>query len=107
MKKIIVLIIAAFLISVAIAQSINTAAVEARKPVVCDDSKKIYEELINSEYSEKPVWGGVADNTKFVLLINKDTGTWTLIEFNKSTSCILGFGEGSMILDLEKKKLHL
>ena len=104
MKKLIILIFAAFLITVAIAQS---TAVETKKPVICDDSNTVYEELINGDFAEKPVWGGASENTKFVLLINKDTGTWTLIESNKTTSCLLGFGQGSLILDLGKKKQSL
>lgn len=101
MKKLITIIIATLLTTVAIAQS---TAFERKKPVVCDDTKKIYNELVNGEYAERPVWGGEGENTKFILLVNKTTGTWTLIEFLKDTSCILGVGEGSVILDLDKKK---
>ncbi len=96
--------IATLLITVAIAQS---TAVEKKKNVVCDDTKKMYNELVNGEYAEKPVWGGEGENSKFVLLVNKKTSTWTLIEFLNDTSCVLGVGEGSVILDLEKKKQSL
>jgi len=101
MKKLITILIAALLTTAAIPQS---TAVEKKKTVICDDTKTMYNELVNGEYAERPVWGGENENSKFVLLINKKTGTWTFIEFVKDTSCVLGVGEGSIILDLEKKK---
>jgi hypothetical protein len=103
MKKLITILVAALLTTAAIPQS---TAVEKKKTVICDDTKTMYNELVN-EYSERPVWGGDGENSKFVLLINKKTGTWTFIEFVKDTSCVLGVGEGSLILDLEKKKPSL
>ena len=102
MKKLITILVAALLTTAAIPQ-----ATQAKKNVLCDDTKKMYNELVNGEYAEKPVWGGEGENSKFVLLINKQTGTWTFIEFVKDTSCVLGVGEGSFILDLEKKKSSL
>ena len=104
MKKLITVLIAALLTTAAIPQS---TSVERKKTVICDDTKKMYNELVNGEYAERPVWGGEGENTKFILLVNKTTGTWTLIEFLKDTSCVLGVGEGSVILDLEKKKQSL
>jgi hypothetical protein len=100
MKKLIILFFAALLIVVAIAQA---TPVEKRKNVICDDTKTLYNELVNGEYAERPVWGGDSEKSQFVLLVNKETGTWTLIEFVKDTSCILGVGEGSLILDLKPR----
>lgn len=104
MKKLIILLFATLLVVVAIAQA---TPVEKKKNVICDDTKTIYNELINGEYAERPVWGGDGEKSQFVLLVNKKTGTWTFIEFVKDTSCVLGVGEGSFILDLEKKKQSL
>ena len=101
MKKLIKLLFASLLLVVAIAQA---GPVKVMKPVLCDETKKVYNELVNGEYAEMPAWGGESEKSKFVLLINKETGTWSLIEFHKDTSCIIGEGEGYRILDFEKKK---
>jgi hypothetical protein len=102
MKKLIVILVAALLTTAAIPQY-----TEVKKTVICNDTKTLYNDLVNGEYAERPVWGGEGENSKFVLLINKTTGTWTFIEFVKDRSCVLGVGEGSLILDLEKKKPSL
>lgn len=102
MKKLIILLFTALLITVAIAQS-----TQAKKNVICDDTTTLFNELVNGEFIEKPVWGGQGENSKFVLLINKKTGTWTFIEVIKDRSCILGVGGGSVILDIEKKMQSL
>ena len=104
MKKLIAILVLLMFTAAAIPQS---TSVERKKSVICDDTKKMYNELVNGEYAERPVWGGEGENSKFVLLINKKTGTWTFIEFVKDVSCVLGVGEGSLILDLEKKKQSL
>jgi hypothetical protein len=101
MKKLIVILVAVLLTTAAIPES-----TQAKKNVLCDDTKTMFNELVNGEYAERPVWGGDGENSQFVLLINKKTGTWTFIEFVKDRSCVLGVGEGSLILDLEKKTTH-
>jgi len=102
MKKLIVILVTALLTTAAIPQY-----TEVKKTVICNDTKTLYNDLVNGEYAERPVWGGEGENSKFVLLVNKTTGTWTFIEFVKDRSCVLGVGEGSLILDLEKKKPSL
>ena len=104
MKKLITILVTALLTTAAIPQS---TSVERKKNVLCDDTKTMYNELVNGEYAERPVWGGEGDKTKFILLINKQTGTWTFIEFLNDTSCVLGVGDGSVILDLEKPRTRL
>ena len=102
MKKLIVILVTALLTTAAIPQY-----TEVKKTVICNDTKTLYNDLVNGEYAERPVWGGEGENSQFVLLVNKKTGTWTFIEFVKDRSCVLGVGEGSLILDLEKKKPSL
>ena len=104
MKKLIILFFATLLIVVAIAQA---GPVEVKKTVICEETKKLYNELINGEYAELPAWGGEGEKSKFVLLINKETTTWTLIEFDRGTRCIIGAGEGSRVLDLPIPKNRL
>ena len=102
MKKLIVILVTALLTTAAIPQY-----TEVKKTVICNDTKTLYNDLVNGEYAERPVWGGEGENSQFVLLVNKKTGTWTFIEFVKDRSCVLGVGAGSLILDLEKKKPSL
>ena len=100
MKKFIAGLLMASVIAFALAQS---APVEIEKKVVCDDTKKIMNTLM-TEYQEYPVWGGQDENTNFSLLINQESGTWTIVQFNKTTTCILGVGENSRAMSFGKSK---
>ena len=103
MKKLIVFLLMASVIAVALAQS---TAVEINKKVVCDDTKTLLDTLLN-EYKESPVWAGTDDKSRYSLLINQETGTWTMIQFDKNTTCILGVGENSRLLNGSKPKITL
>ena len=95
MKKIILSIFVLLLIA---ATATYADPFKVSKPVVCYESSTIYEQLINGEFAELPIWGGNGEQSNFVLLVNNNTKTWTLVEFNKDTSCIIGFGEGFQFL---------
>jgi hypothetical protein len=75
------------------AQSSGPVAIE--KTVICDKTQNVLDVIINGRYQETPMWGGVDDNSRYSLLVNRETGTWTLIQFTKETACILGTGQGS------------
>lgn len=100
MKKLIVFGLMACVIAVALAQS---TAVEINKKIVCDNTKTLLDTLLN-EYHESPVWGGDDDKSKFGLLINQETGSWTIVQFDKDTTCILGVGENSRAISFGKSK---
>ena len=104
MKQLIAAAFAAIFITAAAAQSTKFTI---DRTLVCDDTKKIVNELMNGEYKESPVWGGIDDKTKFMLLVNQSTGTWTIIQFTSGVGCLLGAGDGSKPLSTEKKKLGL
>ena len=60
--------------------------------IVCSDPKQAFETL-TKEYQEKPIWVGVDhDKNKFVLITNKDTGTWTFLRFSAEYACAIGIG---------------
>lgn len=103
MKKLIVFLSMAFVIAVAIAQS---KAVEINKKVVCDDTKTLLDTLLN-QYNESPVWAGTNEKSKFSLLINQETGSWTMIQFDKDITCVLGIGEESRAINFGKSKSTL
>jgi hypothetical protein len=97
MKKTIILLFTTLLVTIA-----QSTPYEIRKKIICEETKILQEEM-RKGFGEYPVWGGQSENTNFVLLLNKDTTTWSLIEFDNDTSCILGHGEGFRILDLIKR----
>lgn len=66
--------------------------VTVEKPVVCDTPKIVIETLTGKEYKEQPFWAGVDENSRYVMLVNEDTGTWSIVQFNKNIACILGTG---------------
>lgn len=67
-------------------------------PISCVLAQPLLE-VIN-KYEERPVWMGDTTNTKtkFVLFVNQDKKSWTLINFtDDQTGCILGAGDASNI----------
>jgi len=77
----------------------NAQPFETRKPVLCDDTKKLIQGLTEN-YNEKPVWTAVnpVDETRFSLFVNSKTGHWTLLQMTPEISCIIGVGEDSKFL---------
>jgi hypothetical protein len=78
----------------------------AKKPVLCDTPDKIIE--IIKSYDEHPYlkFDGVSPSsdgqflkTTIVLGYNKETKTWSLVEFvNENTACIIGNGRGMQLV---------
>ena len=78
----------------------------AQKPIQCSNM----ETLVNmvSKYGEVPTIimdgqtgfpNGVSTPSKFVIAMNPETETWTLIEFvSDEQACVLGSGEGNIAL---------
>jgi len=63
------------------------------KPVVCLPVKTLFSAL-NGKYKEKFYWIGKteSEDSKFALLVNAETHSWTIVEFNNDLACILGTG---------------
>jgi len=105
MKKLIIL--AALLSVFALASSQPVAddftTFRLDKTLVCGSTKRMIGELINGEYKELPAWGGEGEKTRYSLLINQETGSWTLIQFDKDNTCVLGVGEKSKVMNFNKK----
>ena len=64
------------------------------KKVVCADPKTVIEGL-TADSDEQPFWTGVADKTKFILFVNSQTGTWSLVQYDNKIACVLGVGNRS------------
>lgn len=68
--------------------------VTVEKKVVCGETKKVLEELF-VQFEEVPVWTGDEPGSRYGLLINEKTNSWTLIQFNENVTCIIGAGTDS------------
>lgn len=102
MKKLFVAIIITLASTLVFSQSTKFTI---DRTLSCDDTKKIVNELMNGEYKEVPIWGGVDESTKFMLLVNAKTGTWTFIQFTPGVGCLIGAGDKSKLLITDNKKL--
>jgi len=72
------------------------------KKVICDEFDKMIEALTTKGYEEKVTWIGSdkLSNSKYSLLVNEKTGTWTILQYNKEAICIIGAGEKFKMLDI-------
>ncbi len=75
----------------------NAQAFQATKPIICDETQKVIKSLTEN-YKEKPIWLATGEGTKFSLLVNKETGSWTLLQFTAEVACILGVGKDSELI---------
>ena len=64
------------------------------KQVVCDTPSVVINSL-KKDYGETLFWKSKTDDdTLMVIVANMTTQTWTLIEMNKETACVLSSGKG-------------
>ena len=76
----------------------NAQTFQSEKPVVCDvNPEKVIKALIEN-YEENPVWVATGEGAKFTLFVNKDTGSWTLLQFTSEWACIIGIGKNSILM---------
>ena len=66
------------------------------KPVACDATQTVLRTIVE-QFGETPQWRGSnpQQGTTTVLTVNAKTGSWTLIEFNTTTACVIGVGENA------------
>lgn len=79
--------------------------VTLNKPVTCVGSKELLDAIMNSNQPEKPVWTGRDEISRYALFLDEKTGSWTLIQFDDKTGCIIGFGDKSMLIQPKKSGL--
>jgi hypothetical protein len=90
MRTIIALIFA-FAVGAAWAQSTNPAR-QTNWTITCADTEYVLDFL--KEYEERPVLtGNLGRAGKMAMLINTDTGTWTLIGLSERGACIMASGD--------------
>jgi hypothetical protein len=66
---------------------------ELTRTMKCGDAEELTNDLAE-KYGEKMVWSGKDENnSSYVALYkNKDTGTWTLIQYGSKVACVLSSG---------------
>ena len=75
--------------SIAHAQEI----IDLQKPLKCSDAQVVMNYFVDT-HKETPIWVGKSvHNTHITLLMNKETRSWTLIEYDVKLACVLGAGE--------------
>ena len=69
--------------------------VDMQKQIKCSDAQSVMNHfLIN--YQEAPLWVGKTNTgTHITLLVNRETRSWTMIEYDASMACVLGAGDTS------------
>lgn len=75
---------------------VNAQPFTTTKEVQCDKTDKMISILKGKDFEETPIWLGKSDAKapNYSLFVNPETKTWTIIQFGKELSCILGSGEG-------------
>jgi hypothetical protein len=89
-------ITAAFLFCLASSIANAQEVIELNKPLKCGDAQFVMTHFA-TEYGEKPLWVAKdkATSSHITLLVNKETRSWTLLQYDSSIACVLGAGETS------------
>lgn len=99
MNKTVMAFLFCFISSIANAQGI----VELTKPMKCSEVENVMNYFLDN-HKETPIWvGKTVHNTYITLLANKDSRSWTMIEYDSRLACVLGAGEEKTSSSLEIK----
>ena len=89
MHKIAMAFLFCLISSIAHAQEI----IDLQKPLKCSDAQVVMNYFVDT-HKETPVWVGKSvHNTHITLLMNRETRSWTVIEYDTRIACVLGAGE--------------
>jgi hypothetical protein len=69
--------------------------VDMQKQIKCSDAQTVMN-YFSMNYQEAPLWVGKTNTgTHITLLVNRETRSWTLIEYDGNIACVLGAGDVS------------
>jgi hypothetical protein len=89
MRKIVMAFLFCLTSSIVNAQSI----IDLTKPLKCSDPKTLMNYYSKTD-RKTPIWvGKTLHNSYITLLINKETHSWVMIEYDDNLACVLGVGE--------------
>lgn len=67
--------------------------VDLVKPLKCSDAETVMNHF-KDNFKEAPLWvGKTTTGTHITLLVNKETRSWTLVEYDVKFACVLGAGD--------------
>lgn len=97
------------ILSLLLATSLTACSQEANKPVVCLDTKEMFDSIFE-EYNESILMifdqDAYPDN-KIALTVNSKSKTWSLVEFNTNVACLLGAGLDYKIIGRRNTKDYI
>jgi hypothetical protein len=97
MRKIAMAFLFCLTSSIANAQEI----IDLTKQMKCSDAQTVMNYFTNV-FKETPVWvGKTVHNTHIALLANRETKSWTMVEYDTKLACVLGAGEEKTSSSLE------
>jgi len=79
----------------------NAQIYKSQKPIVCSDLKTVIE-YVSGEYNEVPFWNGADDDSKYILMVNPKTKSWTMIQYQNNDACVIGVGNRAHLINLGK-----
>jgi len=84
----------------------NAQVIESTMTVTCGNTPLVLKSFDGKDIDEHPIWVGTAEatNTRTVVLVNKNTQTWSIVQFDNKIACVLGVGEGYMFKVIEEAK---
>lgn len=95
------MIIMAFLFCLASSIANAQQIIDLTKPMKCSDAQTVMNYFTDT-HKESPVWvGKTVHGTHIALLANKETRSWTVIEYDTKLACVLGAGEEKTSSNLE------
>jgi len=93
MQKLIMAFLFCLISSIAGAQEI----VNLNKVMKCSEPQKVMNYFVDT-HKETPVWvGKTVHNSHITLLMNRETRSWTMIEYDDRLACVLGAGEDNFL----------
>lgn len=87
------IVVVAFLFCLASSIANAEDIIDLQKPVKCSKPEAVMG-FFRDKFNEQPLWVGKSNTGSHVaLLVNKETRTWTMIEYDSALACVLGAGE--------------
>ena len=79
---------------------------ESKKNITCGNTKFMLKGFAGEEIAEHPIWVGTTEETKTrtVILVNKNTQTWSVIQLDDKVTCVLSIGDGYAYKAVEELK---
>jgi hypothetical protein len=75
--------------------------IDLTKSMKCSDAQNVINYFAD-KHKELPVWvGKTVYNTHIALLANKETRSWTMVEYDSKLACVLGAGDEKTSSNLE------